>query len=97
MEKPSYVYILASVPYGTLYIGVTTDIVRRTWQHRGAFLEGFTKRYGVDMLVWYEIHNDLMSAVAREKQLKKRKREWQIELIHQKNPLWHDLYREFTA
>ena len=97
MEKPSYVYILASAPYGTLYIGVTTDIVKRTWQHREEFVEGFTKQYGVHMLVWYEIHHHLMTAVAREKQLKKWKREWKIKLIHERNPQWRDLYLEFTA
>jgi putative endonuclease len=97
MEKPSYVYMLASAPYGTLYIGVTTDIVRRTWQHKEDFIDGFTKAYGVHTLVWYEIHNDLMSAVAREKQLKKWRREWKIKLIHEKNPFWRDLYKEFTA
>ena len=63
MDKPSYGYILASAPYGTLYIGVTTDIVRRTWQHREALLEGFTKTYGVHRLVWYEVPSELMSAV----------------------------------
>ncbi len=97
MEKPSHVYMLASAPYGTLYIGVTTDIVRRTWQHKEDFVDGFTKTYGVHSLVWYEIHNDLMTAVAREKQLKKWRREWKIKLIHEKNPLWRDLYKEFTA
>jgi putative endonuclease len=97
MEKLSYVYMLASAPYGTIYVGVTTDIIRRTWQHREKFLEGFTKTYGVHLLVWYEIHHDLMSAVSREKQLKKWKREWKIELIHQQNPYWRDRYCEFTA
>jgi putative endonuclease len=97
MEKPSYVYMLASAPYGTLYIGVTTDIVRRTWQHKGDFVDGFTKAYCVHTLVWYEIHNDLMSAVAREKQLKKWRREWKIKLIDEQNPFWRDLYKDFTA
>ncbi|MES3024444.1 MAG: GIY-YIG nuclease family protein [Pseudomonadota bacterium] len=97
MEKPSYVYMLASAPYGTLYVGVTTDIVRRTWQHREDFVEGFTKTYGVHILVWYEIHGDLMTAVAREKQIKKWNREWKIRLIQEHNPLWLDLYNEFTA
>ena len=97
MDKPSYVYILASAPYGTLYIGVTTDIVKRTWQHKGDFLECFTKAYGVHTLVWYEIHSELMSAVAREKQMKKWRREWKIALIQRENPRWLDLYDEFTA
>lgn len=97
MEQPSYVYILASAPYGTLYIGVTTNIVKRTWQHREELLEGFTKQYRVHMLVWYQIHNELMTAVAREKQLKKGKREWKIKLIHERHLLWRDLYLEFTT
>ncbi len=96
-ERASYVYILASAPYGTLYVGVTTNIVKRTWQHKEQFLEGFTKKYGVHMLVWYEVHTELMNAVAREKQLKKWKREWKIELIHERNPRWRDLYADFTA
>lgn len=97
MEKASYVYILASAPYGTLYVGVTTDIVRRTWQHREKFLEGFTKTYGVHRLVWYEIHGDLLSAAKREKQLKKWNRAWKLDFISEHNPTWRDLYEEFTA
>ena len=97
MEKASYVYILASAPYGTLYIGVTTDIGKRTWQHREAFLDGFTKTYGVHRLVWYEVHNDLMSAVTREKQLKKWKRAWKLDVISERNRTWRDLYDDFTA
>jgi putative endonuclease len=97
MDRPSYVYILASAPYGTLYIGVTTDLVRRIWQHREKLIEGFTKAYSVDMLVWYEIHADLMTAGAREKQLKKYKRAWKISMISKSNPKWRDLFLDFTA
>jgi putative endonuclease len=97
MDKPSYVYMLASAPYGTLYVGVTKDLIKRTWQHRESLLDGFTKQYGVHMLVWYEVHNDLMSAIAREKQLKKWNREWKIKLIHQRNPLWQDLFTEIVS
>ena len=97
MENPSYVYILASAPHGTLYIGVTTDLVKRIWQHRGDLVDGFTKTYCVHRLVWYEIHADLMAAFAREKQLKKWNRRWKIELILESNPTWRDLYSDFTA
>jgi putative endonuclease len=97
MENPSYVYILASAPHGTLYIGVTTNLVKRIWQHREDFVAGFTKKYGVHRLVWYEIHADLMAAFAREKQLKKWNRRWKIDLILESNPTWRDLYAAFTA
>ena len=97
MDQPSYVYMLASRPYGTLYIGVTKDLIKRTWQHREQIFEGFTKQYDVHSLVWYEVHHELMRAVTREKQLKKWKREWKIALIHEKNPLWCDLYNEITG
>jgi putative endonuclease len=97
MEKSSYVYILASAPYGTLYIGVTTDLVQRVWQHKEDFVSGFTKTYGVHRLVWYEIHADLLAAMTREKQLKKWKRSWKIRLIGKTNPTWRDLYDDFTA
>ena len=97
MDQPSYVYMLASRPYGTLYIGVTKDLIKRTWQHREQVFEGFTKQYDVHSLVWYEVHHELMSAVSREKQLKKWKREWKIALIHENNPRWCDLYCEIIG
>ncbi|MES2016553.1 MAG: GIY-YIG nuclease family protein [Pseudomonadota bacterium] len=97
MENPSYVYILASAPYGTLYTGVTTDIVRRTWQHKSDFIECFTKKYGVHILVWYEIHHELMAGATREKQIKHWKRAWKVELISTSNPTWRDLYVDFAA
>jgi putative endonuclease len=97
MNRPSYVYILASAPYGTLYTGATTDVVKRTWQHKGEFFEGFTKQYGVHILVWYEIHEDLMAAATREKQIKHWKRAWKVRMICEKNPHWRDLYADFTA
>jgi putative endonuclease len=86
------VYILASAPYGTLYIGVTSNLVKRIWQHRNGLIEGFTKQYHVHRLVYYETTQEMYSAIAREKQLKKFSREKKIALIHQKNPLWDDLY-----
>jgi putative endonuclease len=97
MEKTSYVYILASAPYGSLYVGSTTDLVKRTWQHREGLLEGFTKQYGVHRLVWYEIHSDIMEAGLREKRIKKWNRAWKIRLIEEMNVRWRDLSEDFTA
>jgi putative endonuclease len=87
-----YVYILASRKHGTLYLGVTSDIVRRVYEHRTKATSGFTKRYGVDKLVWFEIHEDAISAITREKELKKWRRDWKIRLIEEQNPAWDDLY-----
>ncbi len=97
MERYSYVYILASGRYGTLYIGVTSDIVKRVYQHRQEYAAGFTKQYGVKRLVWYEVHEDMLSAIHREKQLKKWNRTWKTELIQKTNPLWRDLFQDFAA
>ncbi|MES2317255.1 MAG: GIY-YIG nuclease family protein [Pseudomonadota bacterium] len=97
MDKPSYVYMLASAPYGTLYIGSTTDLIKRVWQHREEVVAGFTKTYGVHMLVWFEIHNELISAAAREKNMKKWKRAWKVDFISTHNPQWRDLYEEIIA
>lgn len=96
MEKHSYVYILASGRYGTLYVGVTSDLVRRVFQHRGKFVPGFTKQYHVTKLVWYEIHGDILEAIQREKQIKHWNREWKLRLIHAVNPQWSDLYEEIV-
>lgn len=91
MKQPA-VYILASQRNGTLYIGVTSDLVQRVWQHKNDVFEGFTKEYGVHMLVWYELHEDMETAIIREKRLKKWNREWKLRLIEEKNPEWKDLY-----
>ena len=88
------VYILASKPNGTLYIGVTSNLVQRVWQHKDNLVEGFTKRYGVHQLVWYEFHETMESAISKEKSLKKWNRAWKIELIESSNPTWSDLYEE---
>ena len=88
------VYILSSKRNGTLYIGVTPDLVQRVWQHKNDFVDGFTKRYGVHNLVWYELHGTMESAITREKALKRWKRAWKIELIEKSNPRWKDLYSE---
>ena len=97
MDKTFYVYMLASARYGTLYLGVTSNLIKRTWEHRDGVVDGFTKKYGVKKLVWFEIHTEAISAITREKQLKKWNRAWKIELIQQENPLWHDLYEDITA
>ena len=86
------VYILASKPNGTLHIGVISDLTQRVWQHKNAFVEGFTKRYRVHDLVWYEVHDSMESAISREKALKKWNRAWKIELIEKNNQTWVDLY-----
>jgi putative endonuclease len=92
-----YVYLLASDRNGTLYIGVTNDIVRRVFEHKSKAVPGFTKRYGVDKLVWFEIYEDPTSAITREKELKKWRREWKIQLIEEKNPQWSDLYPQISS
>jgi putative endonuclease len=86
------VYILASERNGTLYIGVTSDLIKRVWEHKSDFVEGFTKQYQVHDLVWYELHENMESAITREKQLKEWKRQWKLDLIEKTNPYWNDLY-----
>ena len=87
-----YVYLLASKKHGTLYLGVTRDLARRVYEHRAKAVESFTSRYGVDKLVWFEIYDDAATAIAREKELKKWRRDWKIRLIEEENPGWVDLY-----
>ena len=91
MKQPA-VYILASQRNGTLYIGVTSDLVQRVWQHKNDVVEGFTSEHGVHRLVWYELHDDMESAIIREKRLKKWNRVWKLRLIEEMNPDWSDLY-----
>lgn len=88
------IYILASQRNGTLYIGATSDLVQRVWQHKTHEVEGFSNRYGVDKLVHFELFEDMLSAIAREKQLKKWNRAWKLELIESQNPTWRDLWDE---
>jgi len=92
MTLAYYVYLLASRRYGTLYLGVTNNLVRRVYEHKTKAAPGFTKRYNVDRLVWFEIHDEILSAIEREKKLKKWRRDWKIRLIEESNPNWADLY-----
>ncbi|HWR81892.1 MAG TPA: GIY-YIG nuclease family protein [Candidatus Deferrimicrobium sp.] len=92
MSKKGYVYILASKRNGTLYVGVTSDLVRRVHEHKHDISDGFTKKYQVHHLVYFEDHDDIRYAIEREKQLKRWKRKWKLELIEQVNPGWEDLY-----
>ncbi|HEV8680727.1 MAG TPA: GIY-YIG nuclease family protein [Stellaceae bacterium] len=89
---PYYVYLLASRKHGTLYLGVTNDLVRRVHEHKSGLAAGFTARYGVDRLVWFEVHDDIEAAILREKKLKKWRRDWKIALIEANNPDWLDLW-----
>jgi len=90
--KPACVYILASRRGGALYIGVTSNLPKRIWEHRSGLVGGFTKRYQVKRLVYFEHHEDIVEAIHREKCLKKWRRAWKISLIEQENPMWRDLY-----
>jgi len=87
-----YVYILASRKDGAIYIGVTNDIIRRIYEHRTKAVPGFTSKYNITRLVWFEIYDDPISAISREKELKKWKRSWKVQLIETNNPQWDDLY-----
>ena len=94
---PYYVYLLARRRCGTLYLGVTNDLVRRVWEHKTKAQSGFTARYGVDRLVWYEVYERMDEAITREKSLKKWHRAWKIRLIEEMNPEWRDLYETLNA
>ena len=91
-----YVYILASKKNGTLYVGVTSDLIKRVFEHKNDFVEGFTKKFQVHDLVYFEVLDSVESAIAREKQLKKWHRDWKIRLIEKENPGWKDLYPEIV-
>jgi putative endonuclease len=96
MPKQPAVYILASGHSGTLYVGVTSDLVQRVWQHRNDVAEGFTRRYQVHILVYFELHQDMYQAIQREKQIKKWNRAWKIQIIERTNPTWCDLWSTIT-
>ena len=93
MKQPC-VYLLASGRNGTLYVGVTSNLLTRVWVHEQGLVDGFTKRYGVHTLVWYEVHESMESAIQREKAIKEWKRRWKLALIEKTNPQWRDLYEE---
>ena len=97
MHEQFYVYILASKRNGTLYIGMTNDLLRRVYEHKCGAVEGFTKKYSVHLLVWYEVADTASAAITREKQLKKWNRAWKIRLIEKLNPEWKDLYGEIVG
>ena len=91
------VYLLASARNGTLYVGVTSDLVKRIYEHKHGMADGFTKKYAVKMLVWFEMSSDITAAVTREKQIKKWNRLWKLRLVDQSNPEWRDLYADILG
>jgi putative endonuclease len=97
MSKEYYVYILASKRNGTLYIGVTSDLIKRVWEHKNQLVRGFTKKYGVDKLVYFETFIDPETAIWREKRLKKYPRQWKLNLIRKMNQEWKDLYESIIS
>ncbi|GGO50585.1 putative endonuclease [Roseovarius pacificus] len=97
MPKDMYVYIVTNKRHGTLYIGVTNDLVRRVWEHRTHAISGFTDRYNLTRLIWYEHHVEPAAAIRREKALKRWSRDWKIELVEQANPDWVDFWQEISG
>ena len=97
MIEAAYVYMLASEPYGTLYVGVTSDLAKRVWEHKNGFVEGFTRKHGVKRLVWYEQHASVVEAIAREKRIKRWHRDWKVNLIQATNQNWDDLYEKIIG
>lgn len=93
---PYYVYLLSSGKHGTLYVGMTNDLVRRVYEHKAKTAGGFTARYDVNRLVWFEVHDDVTAAIEREKQIKRWRRDWKIALIEADNPDWLDLWEAIT-
>ncbi|MFA5122102.1 GIY-YIG nuclease family protein [Zavarzinia sp.] len=92
-----WVYIVTNRPNGTLYVGVTGDLLRRSFEHREGLVDGFTKRYGLKRLVWYEAHDEIALAIQREKNIKHWPRAWKMRLIHAANPTWADLYDAISS
>jgi len=88
----SYVYLLCSERNGTLYVGVTSDLKKRVWEHKDGIYKGFTEKYNIHKLVWFEVHEDIEHAIAREKAIKKWNRKWKLRIIEEMNPKWEDLY-----
>jgi putative endonuclease len=97
MERAFYVYMMTNRPYGTLYIGITNDLVRRAWEHREGFVDAFTKRHALHRLVWFETHSTAYEAITREKLIKKWHRDWKINLVQSMNPRWDDLFAQVAV
>ena len=97
MAKQFYVYILASKRNGTLYTGVTSNLIQRVWQHKHDVIQGFTRKYSVKTLVYYEVHENAESALTREKKIKRWRRSWKLDLIENSNPAWRDLYEDILG
>jgi putative endonuclease len=97
MSKEPCVYILASKKNGTLYTGVTSDLINRVWEHKNDVIDGFTKKYQVHVLVYFEFHDTMLDAITREKQIKKWRRQWKVDLIETDNPHWRDLWDDIVA
>ena len=97
MSCQYYVYIVTNKPFGTLYVGVTSDLIKRIYEHKLKFVNSFSKKYSLDKLVYFEIHNDIYEAIKKEKLLKKWKRKWKEELIEKNNPNWQDLYKQILG
>lgn len=96
MKREPYVYILTNKRNGTLYVGVTSDLPRRVWEHKIKAVKGFTRKYGIDKLVWYESHDSIMGAIEREKAIKKWRRYWKLKIIEEMNPDWRDLFEDLV-
>ena len=96
-DSRGYVYMLCNKRYGTLYVGVTSDLVKRVWEHKQHVVPGFTTKYAVDRLVWFENHESIEEAITREKQIKEWRRGWKVNLIQAMNPEWRDLYEDFAS
>jgi putative endonuclease len=96
MIEAAYVYLLTNCRYGTLYVGVTSDLIKRIWQHRQGFVDGFAKHHDLRVLVWYEQHVSMVEAITREKQIKRWHRDWKVNLIQATNPNWNDLYEQIA-
>ncbi len=97
MPRQFYVYIMTNKPYGTFYVGVTNDLIRRAWEHQGSAVGGFTDTFDLKRLVWYEVHENPYEAIRREKLIKKWHRDWKVNLIQEKNPGWEDLFDQITG
>jgi putative endonuclease len=97
MTKPGYVYLIASGQNGTLYLGVTSDLIQRVWQHRNGFGGAFSSQYGCRFLVWFEAHDDIQEARLRELRMKKWERAWKLRLIEEMNPQWRDLFEDIVG